>query len=220
MPPIQCKKSKYIVFRCRSNLNLFGSIYLKDSRLEEVSSLKYLGIFLSEDFNIKEDVDRALKSFLGQFNGMYQRFNFLTTEVLSFLFKTYTTSFYGINLWFEHKIQPSHIKRLEVAYHKAIKKILGMEVWNSNHDACELMNIDLFKHFLTKRMTKFYFSAISSKCRMFQKLRYHFMFSSQLYKVLKNRFHTMYQIDNLFSNDRDALIARMSFVRMRKPRSN
>ena len=213
-------KSKYIVFRHKSNLRSFGSININNAQLEKVSSLKYLGIFLSEDFSIKGDVDRALKSFLKQFNAMFQKFNFLNSEVLSFLFKTYTTSFYGINLWFEHKIQPSHIRNLEVAYHKAIKKIVGIEVWRSNHEACDLMGIDLFKHFLSKRMAKFYFSAISSECKMFRMLRYHFMFSSQLYKILKERFNAYYQIENVIGNDKDALIARISFVQMREPRSN
>ena len=82
-----------------------SDIYLNNCSIERVSILKYLGVHLSEDLDIKADCDRVVKSFLRQFNSMYNKFNFLPTEVLSFLFKTYTTSFYGINLWFEQKIK-------------------------------------------------------------------------------------------------------------------
>ena len=153
-------KSKYIVFKHKPNITVSGNIYLNNCAIERVYVLKYLGVHLSDDLDIKSDCDRVLKSFLKQFNSMYNKFNFLPINVLSFLFKTYTTSFYGINLWFEQNINNNVIRKLEVAYHKAIKKILGMEVWRSNHDACEMMNIDLFKHLLTKRMVNFYFSAI------------------------------------------------------------
>ena len=82
------------------------------------------------------------------------------------------------------------------------------------------MGIELFKHLLTKRMVNFYFSAISSNCKMFMKLRYHFMFSSHLYKSLKNRFQDIYQLDEILGNDRDALISRIFFVQRNEPRSN
>ena len=177
-------------------------------------------MYLSEDLDIKEDCDRVLKSFLKQFNSMYQKFNFLPVEILSFLFKTYTTSFYGINLWFQHEIKNVFVRKLEVAYHKAIKRVLGMDFWRSNHDACELMNIDLFKHFLTKRMINFYFSAISSNCRMFIKLRYHFMLSSRLFISLKHRFRKFYQIKDIIGNDKDALLARIDFIQRNEPRSH
>ena len=105
-------------------------------------------------------------------------------------------------------------------YHKAIKKVEGLEVWRNNHDACERMGIVIFKHFFTKRMLNFYFSVISSKCKMVQKLKYHFMLSSQLYKFLKHRFQNMHEVNELLGNDKNALIARVSFVQRNEPRSN
>ena len=217
---LNANKSKYIVFRHESNLNFFGDICIDNSPVERVSVLKYLGVLLSEDFKIKADCDRALKSFFKQFNSMYNKFNFLPIEVLSFLFKTYATSFYGIHLWFEQRILKTDTKKLEVAYHKAIKKVVGLEVWRSNHDACEKMGIDVFKHLLSKRMINFYFSAISSNCRMFRKLKYHFMLSSQLYRFLKHRFLNLYQINEILGNDKNALLSRVGYVQRNEPRSN
>ena len=214
-------KSKYIVFRHKKNIftGTLGTILLNGLPLEKVSKLKYLGIYLSEDFDIKADCDRALKMFLKQFNAMYQKFSFLSTNVLSFLFKTYTSSFYGINLWFEQNLRNSLTRKLEISYHKAVKKVMKLEMWRSNHNACEQMGVDLFKHLLSKRLLTFYFATINSNCKMISKLKYHFMLSSQLYNSLKNRFRQLYQINDVIGNDKNALIARVYFVQRTEPRS-
>ena len=181
--------------------------------------LKYLGIFLNEDFDIKDDCDRALKTFLRQFNAMYQKFNFLPSGVLSFLFKTYTSSFYGINLWFDQNLTSNYTKKLEIAYHKAIKKILKLEMWRSNHNACEQMGVYIFKHLLSKRLVNFYFSASNSNCKMFIRLKYHFMLSSRLYEALKHRFQQLYLVNDIIGNDKNALLSRISFIQRHEPRS-
>ena len=48
----------------------------------------------------KMDSDRVLNKFLRQYNSMYHRFNFASREVIYHLFKTYSSSFYGIELWY------------------------------------------------------------------------------------------------------------------------
>ena len=107
-----------------------------------------------------------------------------------------------------------------MAYHKAIKKVVGLEVWRSNHDACEKMGIEVFKHLISKRMVNFYFSAISSQCRMFRKFKYHFMLSSQLYGFLKHRFSKLYQVNEILGNDKNTLLSTIFYVQRNEPRSN
>ena len=137
-----------VVFRQRKNTNTFGVLFLNESPLEKVSSITYLGVVLTEDLELTKDTDRALKSFLAQFNSMYNKFYFLPANVLGYLFITYCCSFYGINLWFEESIKVKDLRKVEVSYHRAIKKIASMRFWESNHTACEQINVNLFKHLL------------------------------------------------------------------------
>ena len=44
------------------------------------------------------------------------------------------------------------MNKISVAYHKAIKNVLNMNTWDSNHLACEILGVNLFKHFQAKRI--------------------------------------------------------------------
>ena len=219
---INVDKSKYIMFKHRKTNSdaLSCTVLLNGSPLERIKELKYLGVILTENLDLSADTDRILKSFLAQFNGVYQKFHFLPRYLLSFLFKTYATSFYGLNIWFEEIIKNKDVRKVEVAYHKAVKKIAGLNVWNSNHLACELVGVNIFRHLLSRRLLNFYFSAINTKCRMINNLKYHFMLTSKLYSTLKLYFRSLYDVDCLLGNDRSALIARIYFVERNEPRSN
>ena len=49
--------------------------------------------------SIKRDIDRAVNSFLGQFNMMCSKFYFVDRNMIYYLFKSFTSSFYGAELW-------------------------------------------------------------------------------------------------------------------------
>ena len=217
---INVTKSKYIMFSHRKAHSDPGTVLLNGSPLERISELKYLGVVITENLDLSADSNRILKSFLRQFNGVYQKFHFLPRNLLTFLFKTYTSSFYGLNLFFEEKIKNKDIRKVEIAYHKAVKKIAGLNVWDSNHLACERVGVNVFKHLLSRRLLNFYFSTINTECKMINKLKYHFMLSSKLHNTLKSYFSSLYDIDCLLGNDRSALIARIYFVERNEPRSN
>ena len=117
-------KSKYIVFRsnkCNRTNVMAPLVNINGVDLEQVSTCKYLGVLLSDNGNIGMDIDRAISSFLKQFNGMYSKFHFADKKVLFFLFKIYTSSFYGIETWIE-KIYDYQLDKISVVYHKAVKR--------------------------------------------------------------------------------------------------
>ena len=114
--------------------------------LECVDVFKYLGIVLSSNLNISGDVDRALNAFLGQFNACYHKFNFVDHKVMVYLFKTYASSFYGCETWYNVSNRDKKFHKISVGYHKAVKKIAGLPVWNSNHMACESIGVNIFRH--------------------------------------------------------------------------
>ena len=142
--------------------------------LECVDVFKYLGIVLSSNLNISGDVDRALNAFLGQFNACYHKFNFVDHKVIVYLFKTYASSFYGCETWYNVSNRERKFHKISVGYHKAVKKIAGLPVWNSNHMACELIGVNIFRHLQAKRMYKFCVSLFCSKNKTINELRYNY----------------------------------------------
>ena len=151
---------------------------------------------------------------------MFQKFYFLPENILSFLFKTYCNSFYGLNLWFEEQVKVGCFKKLEIAYHKAVKRVAKMDVWQSNHEACEKVGVNIFKHFFSVRLIKYYFSVINARCQSMKNLKYYMMLKSHLHENLTKRISHIYDVNCIFSNDKQALLARIFFVERNEPRSN
>ena len=113
--------------------------------------MKYLGVVIDEGPISSSDIDRCINSFLSQFNFMYYNFFRISDEKLkAYLFNSYCTSFFGIETWYDILLKPGLLRKISVAYHKAIKKLCGMMVWESNHLACEKMNLYIFSHLLLK----------------------------------------------------------------------
>ena len=175
---------------------------------------------LNDCLNNLNDVERATDSFLKQFNALYYKFNFASLNVLSFLFKTYSSSFYGIELWYNDKNRKNIMNKISVAYHKAIKKILGMNVWESNHLACERLGVNLFKHLQAKRMYNYYRSVLKSKNGVRIKLKYYWHFYSDIKMNIERIFKCDYDVEDVFENFDKAIISRIDFIERNEPRSS
>ena len=62
----------------------------------------------------------------------------------------------------EEKMKHGDLKKAYVGYHKAIKRLAGIHVWESNYAACVKIYANIFGHLLNKRLLKFYFDVINS----------------------------------------------------------
>jgi len=73
---LNVEKSKRIVFvgKNRKKINFGFCIYVNGCKLALVKDCNYLGIVLSRDMSINLDVERACKSYLKQFYGMFSKF--------------------------------------------------------------------------------------------------------------------------------------------------
>ena len=91
--------------------------------------------------------------------------------------------------------------------------------WESNHYACELLNVDVFIHLQAKRMFKFCVSVMSARSRIFKMLRYYLNYQSMIKSRVRNIFNDDYNIIDVFLNDSDAVIARIDFVQKNEPRT-
>ena len=61
--------------------------------MKRVSEFKYLGFFNTEDMKNSKHVDLVMGAFVKQFHGMYSKLSYTGIEVMTFLFKTYASSF-------------------------------------------------------------------------------------------------------------------------------
>ena len=86
---------------------------------------------------------------------------------------------------------------MSVTYHKAVKRISGHNVWDSNHDACETAGVYVFKHLLAKRMLCFWHNLTKSRSLCLGNLRYYFRHSSSIFQKLSKLFYEVYSVDIL-----------------------
>ena len=140
-------------------------------------------------------------------------------KVLVYLFKTYSSSFYGCELWYNVSNRDRVFHKISVGYHKAVKKLAGLPVWNSNHLACELIGVNIFRHLQTKRMYRYCVSLFCSRNKTVNKLKYYFMYKSNIMRMIEATFRLEYGVINLFQNDPDTIMSRIDFVERNEPRS-
>ena len=215
---INPKKSKYIVFKKNKKDATESSVKLYDEIIERVSHCKYLGIVLTDDMSNTMDSDRVLNKFLRQYNSMYHRFNFASREIIYHLFKTYSSSFYGIELWYNEKNRNRAFNNVSVGYHKAVKRIAGLCTWDSNHSACEIVGVNIFRHLQAKRMFNFYLSIVNSKNKSMLSLKYYFCYNSFIRKNVAEIFLNDYDVIDVFDNDRSAIMSRIDYIERNEPR--
>ena len=138
---------------------------------------------------------------------------------MKFLFKTYTFSFYGSELWYETILQKKCFNNLAIGYHKAVKRICHLNVWDSNHVACELAGVPVFKHLQASRLYDFYLSLLNLSTPAYSFMKYYFRHSSHIGFMVKKMFRLRYDILDLLENERLAVHSRILFVERNEPRS-
>ena len=215
---INFEKSKYVVFQHKKNFNGDIDIFLNRKKLVREKKCKYLGVVLEQDGCLEEDIDRCLSKFLGQFNGFFFKFKSVTDFCLMCeMFKTYCFSFYGLETWIN--ISENKFKKVAVSYHKAIKRLCGLNRWDSNHVACETAALPIFKHMYARRIFKFYRRLITSRSpclKIFKSYFYCFSSIACFVRVWFERFYNV-QVDDY---DELTILARIDYVQRTEERSN
>ena len=144
---VNVNKCACIIFRKRNMYPVAPKITLNGQIIKLVTEFRYLGIILSEDINISSDIDRVSTAFLKQYHSVYAKFYNMSNDVLHFLFRTYTSSFYGVEFWYD-SLSNRNINKLSITYHKAVKRVARLNVWDSNHLACYVVDVPIFIHLL------------------------------------------------------------------------
>ena len=138
-------------------------------------------------------------SFLKQFNSLFYEFNYVDRRVLTFVFRTYISSFYGLENWSLTGSKRA-FQKLSSTYQKAVKRICSMNVWESNHDVCKIAEVHIFKHSSAKHRTAFKSSLIKSNSPCVLPLRNFFQLNSFVVEPFMEYFLQEYQLSDVFSN--------------------
>ncbi len=150
---------------------------------------------------------------------MYSKFNYVNTDMLRFLFKSHCT-FYGAELWFAKMNAKKVFNRCAIAYHKSIKRMAKQSPWCSNHDACERLELPIFKHMINAKILNFYMNILNSDSPCLIKLKSYYRSKSFIKIGLGRIFVAEYGVADIFDNDIMALNARIGFVQRNEPRSD
>jgi endonuclease/exonuclease/phosphatase family metal-dependent hydrolase len=215
---LNVSKSVTMIFKAKKfkKYPLKPTIHINGTDLKIVNEFQYLGTIISDNGLIGKDIERCTSSFLKQFHSIFRKFYFTNWDVLKFLFESHATSFYGCELWYDLQGSKREFHALEVHYHRAIKKMLGLPGWESNHYACAIAELPIFKHFIHRRTISFLFNVIRSESPCIAPLRSYYMHRSEILHVIKFNCRELYDIENVLVNDFDAIKARISFVQARE----
>ena len=216
---INCNKTMCMIFRPKTDKSPVEPRFsLGDYVLNNVLNIKYLGIILSNDLTNKFDIERCERSFLKQFNCIYRKFSFADVGMISYLFQAHCMSFYGSELWYDNDKSLGAFRTVEINYHKAIKRMQNLSYRESNHVACEALNMLTFKHLINKKMISFAFQVLRSRSLcLFSHIPY-LKYYSQFISKVKSKAYKDYGIEELFENDMDAIKSRIYYVQCREDR--
>ena len=159
-----------------------------------------------------EDINRVKGKFYAEFNMILRNFSFADKDIKAFLFKLYCMQFYGSELWFGLNRPIQQLKYFAIGYHKAIKKLLGVSMRESNHFACQETNLLMFNHLMNKLRISAFYRFMMKPCYMVKKASTFLRVSSVMAESVRRILCEDYDITSLFDNDIDAVFSRIQYM--------
>ena len=191
---INVNKTVVIIFKRKSPLSRNIRLYFifNGEKLNVVNKCKYLGCIITSDMKDSYDIDRCNISFNKSFGFLFilfRKFYSVNIDVFYSLFQSYCSSFYGAELWIDRKRCLGNLKQCGrgVSYHSALKKILSIPKFYSNHFTCNALNTLTFENFINFKCLKFLFwlSKCNSDC--FYRHKFYFLNNSNyIFPILMN----------------------------------
>lgn len=133
--------------------NIFvPNVYLNQLPLKWIVKKEYLGVWITEDLNDNEDIQRQLCALYSRGNMLLRKFRKCSDSVKARLFKTFCSNLYGASLWSRHT--KSMLKRIKVAYNNVFRML--MSVGRREVSAAYVKyNVDGFYALLRKNIYRF-----------------------------------------------------------------
>ena len=99
----------------------------------------------------------------------------------------------------------AEFKTVKVSYHKALKRILGVPYWYSNHDVCNYLNFKTFDNLVNLNVFKLLFQLKYTKSPCMIYLKYYLMNDSELVYNANQTARAVYGFSDILDNDFDAI---------------
>ena len=214
---INGSKTKIVVFG-RKNKVSSAKFYINKEILENVDSIKYLGVILQSDLGNRLDIERLERAFLRQAFACLNKYSNFPINVKTFLFKTYCMSLYGCQLWDNLKGCSNNMAAIKVSYHKAIKRILGLPFRSSSHQACVTAGFHTLNHKVNYKMFSFGYQIQKSSSPCIRSIKNFLLRSSYWVKRVTQIGNKEYEIRNFLEFDQATIFARINFKFNREPR--
>ena len=125
--------------------------FLADMKIPIVTNCKYLGVIMSEH-NSDNDLKRQMRKFYANANMLIRKFSKCPVNVKCYLFKTYCSTMYCSDLWFNGT--KTALTKLKIAYNNRLRRLLGLPKYNSASE----MFVNLGILLLGELLRKFVFS--------------------------------------------------------------
>ena len=110
------------------------------------------------------------------------------------------------------------VNKLAITYHKAVKRVARLNVWDSNHEGCSIVGVPIFQHMMSKRIVSYFCSIIKSESPCLLPYKYYFRHSSFINKEVDNLMESKYEVINFKTNPLCALFSRLNYVERHEPR--
>ena len=150
-----------IVYGILKSERKISNITLARQDIKRVQNWKYFTLLITENMTIALDVDGAQGAFLRQFNAVYSKFNYTSTEVLCFLFRFCAASFHGAETWYS-VLRQNDLYKIRVVHLCAAINTDGLKNWDSNHIGFQVVGEPIFSYLLANRYLGFMFSLMES----------------------------------------------------------
>ena len=91
-----------------------------------------------------------------------------------------------------------------------------MPFWESNHGVCKQSGLLIFKHLINKNIISHLFNITNSDSPCIAPLKMYLLHNSFMIHHISHTFKEVYQINDVLSNDLDAIKSRIIFVQNNK----
>ena len=217
---INCSKTFIVPFTPRSRpCNNRFNVYIDNTVVSINDKYKYLGCIFSNNDSESLDMERCLNAFNRSFGGLISKFPNLNIDMLMYLFQMYCLSFYGAELWINRRRSRAIFNRLSISYHAALKRIIGVPKFYSNHIVCGILGKLTFEHFINLKITKYFFWIRNCNSPCIVRHKYYLLNTSFISQYVNSTWLKKYNVPNVLNNDIQALIARIYYIQNREPSS-
>ncbi|XP_047984805.1 uncharacterized protein LOC125225240 [Leguminivora glycinivorella] len=143
-------KSEFMVFKAGSKCpSHIPPIRLNGMQLKRVSSFKYLGHLVTDDFRDDADIERERRALAVRANMIARRFSRCTAQVKITLFRAFCTSLYTCSLWTRYTQRTFNAMRVQ--YNDAFRVLLRLPRHCSASGMFADAHVDGFHATLRKR---------------------------------------------------------------------